>query len=127
MGTDNAQVYYSLDGMPIDNIRGFSGVPNGGVSTPRRVINRSKKSPGRRRSQLPDFTLTFERDVLEGAQDIDWTGMKAAQQSFVLTEHADATTRNYVDCEVETIAPAADDDGNATESITVSALDMDVF
>ena len=127
MPTDSAQAYYTLEGMPIDNIRNFSAVPNGGTSTIRRGITRSQKALGRRRGQKPDYTITLDRDVLEGSQDIDWIGFKEAQTVFVISEIADALTRNYVQCEVETIAPAADDDGNVSETITISCLDMNVI
>ena len=127
MGTNNAQAYYSLNGMPIDNIRDFSAVPNGGEGTARRVINRSKKSPGRRQGQNPDYTVTFQRDVVEGSQDIDWWGMLKAKTEFVMAEHLDAITHNYADMNVESIAPSVDENGNAMEDITCSALDMDTF
>lgn len=124
MARDSAQAYYAKDGQTIDNIRNFSAVPNGGTSTIRRGINRGKKALGRRNGQKPDYTITFDRDVLEGAQDFDWIGLKEASTSFSMAEIADTTTRNYVNCKIETIAPAADDDGNVTETITISCLDM---
>jgi hypothetical protein len=125
MPTDSAQAYYVLDGLPIDNIRNVRIAANGGVSTIRRGITRSKVALGRRRSQKPDYTITFDRDVLEGAQDIDWYGFKQDQTSFTFTEIADADTYNYEDCEVETIEKSTDDDGNVTETVTVSSLDVD--
>ena len=124
MPRDSAQAYYAKDGMTIDNIRNFSAVPNGGTSTIRRGITRSKKALGRRNGQKPDYTITFDRDVLEGTQDFDWIGIKEASESFSLAEIADALTRNYVECKIETIAPSADDDGNVSETITISCLDM---
>lgn len=124
MGTNNAQAYYTLDGMPIDNIRDFSAVPNGGEGTARRVINRAKKSPGRRQGQFPDYTVTFQRDVLEGSQDIDWWALLESKEEFVMSEVLDADTKNYSEMNVESITPSTDENGNAMEDINCSALDM---
>jgi hypothetical protein len=127
MPTDSAQAYYLYNGNTIDNIRTVRIVANGGVSTIRRGITPSQTALGRRRSQRPDYTITFERDVVEGTQDYDWYGFKQDQVSFTFTEVSDATKYNYTDCEVETIEKSTDDDGNVTETVTVSALDVDAY
>ncbi len=63
-------------------------------------------------------------DFLEGGQDIDWWALLENKTEFVISEVIDADTKNYTEMNVESIEPGTDDEGNATEVVNCSALDM---
>ncbi len=124
MAKDNAQGYFLWNGEVIHNIFNVDEVPNGGGSTMRRGITPSRRAMGRRRGQESDWTVTFDRDVLEGDQDFEWTkGLKG-----VFTAVSDEQTYNYEEAEVDMDPdPSTDDDGNRTERVTITATYREKF
>jgi hypothetical protein len=100
--------------------------PQGGESEIRRGLTPDGLPLGRRDAQVESWQATFERDVLKGGQDFDFTAMKMDGWKGTLTEHAGIDTRNFYSVKVESVKGTTGENGK-TESITLSMLFSDGF
>lgn len=127
MSTNSSYAKICYRGTPLRNIRNFNATPENHNSSVIRGITPDKLAIGFRKGQKPNYSITFDYEVLESNIDpANWEQLKRTQEEFDLSRDFDAESEIYDPCMVADVSGPTDDDGATVKTVTILALKQNI-
>jgi hypothetical protein len=117
-----ADAVYLYNGNILYNIQNVSFDPEDMASDRMRGINATKKAFGWRHAQSPGVDFSFETVIEADGPEVDWKALRDAKTEFTFSEQGDAWTYNYIQCVVQSIRSATDENGAVTWTVNCASL-----
>jgi len=114
---------YEKDGQILHNVEGLAiNKAGGSESVPIRTITPSRQPIGWKHGQKPDYTITFNVQLLDSGLEVDWMALNDSKAEFTFTERTDSWFRTFSLCVVQSCESTTDENNSPTWAVTIGCL-----